>query len=129
MPAEWTSSLPARTTSRKRRGQTASATTSSPLSRQPPTTDATDPPQPDDLRLEIQQIRNQGWAFVDLELQHDLRSLAVLVIGADGTISAAINISAVTAFDDPSDLVATAFPPSQQAASAISKDLDATRRR
>ena len=84
---------------------------------------------PHGLRLEIQKVRDQGWAFVDQELEHGLRSLAVPVIAPDGTISAAINISAATAFDDPSDLVATALPPLQQTASAISKDLDATRRR
>lgn len=45
------------------------------------------------LRDELVSIRQRGWAMVDQELEVGLRSVAVPVRGADGTVVAAINVS------------------------------------
>ncbi|MDJ1370866.1 IclR family transcriptional regulator domain-containing protein [Gulosibacter molinativorax] len=47
----------------------------------------------DALLTQLAQVRQQGWAIVDGELETELRSLAVPVNDKDGTVAAAINIS------------------------------------
>lgn len=74
----------------------------------------------DALRTEMDRARTQGWALVDQELELGLRSLAAPLVGADGSVVAALNVStAATAEPDPSAyrdaLLATA--------AAISADL------
>lgn len=48
---------------------------------------------PAQLRVELQRIRAQGYAVVDQELEIGLRSVAVPVFSADGTVVAAMNVS------------------------------------
>lgn len=45
------------------------------------------------LREELEKIRVQGYAVVDQELEIGLRSVAVPVFSADGTVVAAMNVS------------------------------------
>ena len=45
------------------------------------------------LREELEQIRTQGYAVVDQELEIGLRSVAVPIYNADGTVAAAMNVS------------------------------------
>ncbi|WP_413455538.1 IclR family transcriptional regulator C-terminal domain-containing protein [Glutamicibacter sp. FR1] len=45
------------------------------------------------LREELEKIRAQGYAVVDQELEIGLRSVAVPVFSADGTVVAAMNVS------------------------------------
>lgn len=49
---------------------------------------------PSALRAQFTQIRQQGWALVDQELEEGLRSIAAPLRDAHGEIVAAINISA-----------------------------------
>jgi IclR family pca regulon transcriptional regulator len=49
------------------------------------------------VREAITQVRRQGWAEVDQELELGLRSLAAPIIGADGSTIAAINVSMAAA--------------------------------
>lgn len=63
------------------------------------------------LRGILAEVRGQGWAYVDQELELGLRSLAAPVRGRDGAVVAAVNVS-MSAAADPrrhlDDLLATA---------------------
>jgi IclR family pca regulon transcriptional regulator len=48
----------------------------------------------DALRAEVSTVREQGWAFVDQELEIGLRSIAVPLVGHGGRVVAALNTSA-----------------------------------
>lgn len=48
---------------------------------------------PDRLRQVLAEVRGQGWALVDQELEEGLRSIAVPVRGANGAAIAAMNVS------------------------------------
>ncbi len=56
-----------------------------------------EPSWPDDLRATLAQVRDQGWAVVDQELERGLRSIAAPLHDRDGTVIAAINVSSTTA--------------------------------
>jgi IclR family pca regulon transcriptional regulator len=47
----------------------------------------------DDLRARIDETRAQGYALVDQELEHGLRSIAAPVRNRHGTVVAAVNVS------------------------------------
>lgn len=49
-----------------------------------------------DLRPVLDPVREQGWALVDQELETGIRSIAAPLHSADGTVSAAINVSSTT---------------------------------
>jgi len=49
---------------------------------------------PDMLLRELRRVRDQGWALVDQELEEGLRSVAAPLRNAQGTVVAAINVSA-----------------------------------
>lgn len=51
---------------------------------------------PDALASTLATVRAQGWALVDQELEHGLRSIAAPLHAADGSVTAAINISSTT---------------------------------
>ena len=51
---------------------------------------------PDALAEVLAAVRTQGWALVDQELEHGLRSIAAPLHTADGSVTAAINISSTT---------------------------------
>jgi len=53
------------------------------------------------LRAELAAVRERGWCFVDQELETGLRSIAVPVFGADGTVQAALNVSTSTPAPSP----------------------------
>jgi IclR family pca regulon transcriptional regulator len=48
----------------------------------------------DALRREIATVREQGWAYVDQELEIGLRSIAAPIMGRSGRTIAALNVSA-----------------------------------
>ena len=50
----------------------------------------------DALRTTLAQVRDQGWALVDQELEHGLRSIAAPLRGPSGRVVAAINVSTST---------------------------------
>ena len=47
----------------------------------------------EELREELQKIREQGWAMQDEELAYGLRSVAGPIIGADGRVVAGVNLA------------------------------------
>jgi IclR family transcriptional regulator, pca regulon regulatory protein len=52
---------------------------------------------PDELRAELREVRAQGWALVDQELEAGLRSIAAPIVGPQGEVVAALSISSNSA--------------------------------
>jgi IclR family transcriptional regulator, pca regulon regulatory protein len=75
------------------------------------------------LRDELGRVRDQGWAFVDEELEIGLRSLAAPVLDARGLVRASVNVSMSGA---PTDLEPKRAP-LLDAAARITDDLAAAR--
>lgn len=68
------------------------------------------------LKTELDIIRAQGWAITDGELEAGLRSIAVPVRKADGSVAAAINLATQSAHRTKDWLLQTALPELQAAA-------------
>ncbi len=78
------------------------------------------------LRAELKQVRDRGWALVDQELEEGLRSLAAPVHDRTGTVVAAVNIS-VHATRTPVDVMHdTLLPQLLATTAAIDADLRVT---
>lgn len=77
----------------------------------------------DALRAELVRVREQGYAFVDQELEEGLRSLAVALRGAGGEVVAAVNVSAPVRRGDVDTLIAEILPPLRKTAAEIEADL------
>lgn len=75
----------------------------------------------DQLKAELIKIRAQGWAITDGELEAGLRSIAVPVRNADGTIAAAINLATQSAHRTQDWLLQTALPELQAAAAHLAR--------
>ncbi|MFD5868168.1 IclR family transcriptional regulator C-terminal domain-containing protein [Corynebacterium sp. NPDC060344] len=78
-----------------------------------------------ELRRELKQVRSQGWALVDQELEPGLRSLAAPIRGTDGRTVAAINVSTQTAAHELDALLRDFLPAVLDTAAAIAGDLAA----
>jgi len=72
-----------------------------------------------DLRRRLADVQRQGYALVDQELEEGLKSLAVPVFRADGSICAALNISAQTNRFSDSRMISELLPTLQTAAAKI----------
>ena len=77
------------------------------------------------LRAELERVAAQGWSLVDGELENGLRALAVPVTRA-GAVVAAINVSMPASDEDAGAQALRLLPAMQQAAAAISRDLELT---
>lgn len=77
----------------------------------------------DELRASLEQVRSQGWALVDQELEEGLRSLAAPVRNPSGEVVAAVNISAPVRRGRLEDIVRDLLPHVLAAARAIEEDL------
>lgn len=71
---------------------------------------------PEVLRRELERVRERGFALIDQELEIGLRSIAVPVRTASGTVVAAINASAQAARVTCPEMEARFLPPLQRAA-------------
>jgi IclR family transcriptional regulator, pca regulon regulatory protein len=78
---------------------------------------------PDALRAVLDRVRRQGWAAVDQELEEGLRSLAVPIHDASGTVVAALNVSVHASRGTMTTLRRDILPLAQDAAVAIEADL------
>ena len=78
---------------------------------------------PDALRAVLERVRRQGWAAVDQELEEGLRSLAVPIRDASGTVVAALNVSVHASRGTMTTLRRDILPLAQEAAAAIEADL------
>jgi IclR family pca regulon transcriptional regulator len=79
------------------------------------------------LRRILADVRHQGWAMVDQELEDGVRSVAIPIRGPGRTVLAAMNISAHAARVRLDDLRKRYLPLLQAAACRIEGDLSARR--
>jgi IclR family pca regulon transcriptional regulator len=77
----------------------------------------------DALRARLEEVRRQGFAIVDQELEDGLRSVAVPIHAPGGEVAAAVNVSAHSSRTSLAALRRDLLPPLQAAASAIERDL------
>jgi IclR family pca regulon transcriptional regulator len=75
---------------------------------------------PDELRKQLRQIRSQGWALSDQELDLGLLSLGVPILDERGRAIAALNISTSLSRHPPEYLTVEVLPRLQATAAAIS---------
>jgi IclR family pca regulon transcriptional regulator len=78
---------------------------------------------PKELAAEIARIRQQGWAFVDQELEEGLRVVAAPVHDRHGRVVAAVSVSTLAGTSTPETVLRDMLPPVRQAAEAIETDL------
>jgi len=78
---------------------------------------------PERLRAVIQRTRAQGFTLVDQELEEGLRSLAVPVHDANGSVVAAMNLSAHISRGSSDDIRRELLGPLQETARALEDDL------
>jgi IclR family pca regulon transcriptional regulator len=79
----------------------------------------------EELRDVIAEVAKQGWAIVDQELEHGLRSIAVPIRDATGGVIAAMNVSAHASRVSVAALKREFLPPMRVAAERIEADLRA----
>lgn len=79
----------------------------------------------EELRVELQHVRQQGWALVDEELEEGLRAIAAPVHDTRGRVIAAVNISAPTRRGDPEMLRHDLLPHLLETARQIEDDVRA----
>jgi IclR family pca regulon transcriptional regulator len=75
------------------------------------------------LRVIIDHVREQGWALVDQELEEGLRSIAVPIHNPDGSVVAAVNVSAHASRGSSDTIREELLPHLRTAATAIEHDL------
>lgn len=80
---------------------------------------------PERLRAELAQVREQGWALVDQELEEGLRSIAAPLRDRSGTVIAAVNVSTHASRTSVHALRRDMLPPLLAACDRIEKDLAA----
>jgi IclR family transcriptional regulator, pca regulon regulatory protein len=76
-----------------------------------------------ELRKVLDQVRRQGYAVTDQELEQGLRSAAVPIHDASGTVVAALNVSVHASRASMQELRSRFVPPAQEAADAIDAEI------
>jgi IclR family pca regulon transcriptional regulator len=79
------------------------------------------------LRSTLDQVRRQGWALVDQELEEGVRSVAVPLHGGDGTVIAAINVSGHAGRISLETLVSDFLPAVRDTVTTIERDIKTIR--
>ncbi len=77
----------------------------------------------DALQAELDDVRRQGWALVDGELEPGLRSVAVPLHDRRGDVVAAVNVSTSATRDSVDHVIEHYLPPLQRTAAAIDAEL------
>jgi IclR family pca regulon transcriptional regulator len=75
------------------------------------------------LRKVLDQVRRQGYAVTDQELEQGLRSAAVPIRDASGAVVAALNVSVHASRASMHELRGKFLPPAQEAAAAIDAEV------
>jgi IclR family pca regulon transcriptional regulator len=75
------------------------------------------------LRTELARIRRQGWALVDQELEHGLRSLAAPIRDGRGEVVSAMNLSTPASARTLEAIRRDLLPRLLETAAAIERDL------
>ena len=81
----------------------------------------------DVLREAIWQVRRQGYAIVDQELEVGLRSIAVPIRDPAGAVVAAVNLSTQASRTTVADMKRRLLPPLRETAAAVECDLGGAR--
>jgi IclR family pca regulon transcriptional regulator len=76
-----------------------------------------------ELRKVLDQVRRQGYAVTDQELEQGLRSAAVPIHDASGTVVAALNVSVHASRASMHELRSRFLPPAREAAAAIDAEV------
>jgi IclR family pca regulon transcriptional regulator len=79
--------------------------------------------RPAELRAVLEQVREQGWAVVDQELEEGLRSVAAPLRDGTGRVVAAVNVSAPVRRGEIAEILEHLLPPLLKAAAAIESDV------
>jgi IclR family pca regulon transcriptional regulator len=77
----------------------------------------------DELEAELDRVARRGYALVDGELEHGLRSIAAPIRDSSGAVVAAINLSIHASTMTAARMRARLLPPLRDTAAAISRDL------
>jgi IclR family pca regulon transcriptional regulator len=77
----------------------------------------------DDLRAELERVRNQGWSIVDQELEEGLRAVAVPVRSGAGVVFASLNVSTHASRISLDHIRRSLLPPLLAAAARIEAEL------
>ena len=77
----------------------------------------------DALRAVLEQVRRQGYAITDQELEQGLRSVAAPIHDASGAVVAALNVSVHASRASLAELRARFLPPARETAAAIDAEL------
>ncbi len=80
---------------------------------------------PDTLRSLVDQVRAQGYALVDEELELGLRSIAVPITDKSHKVIAAVNLSTQANRTSTNEILNTMLPPLKDCANRISQTLGA----
>jgi IclR family transcriptional regulator, pca regulon regulatory protein len=78
---------------------------------------------PDRLREIVAEVRRQGYAIVDQELEEGLRAIAVPIHGSGGAVTAAVNLSAHASRVSMAAMRSELLPALQDTARRIEGDL------
>lgn len=78
----------------------------------------------DELRTKLDDVRENGWAMVEGELEYGLRSIAAPIRDRQGSVVAAINISASTSHRVREETLGQHLPLLLQTAAAINLELE-----
>jgi IclR family transcriptional regulator, pca regulon regulatory protein len=81
----------------------------------------------DVLREAIRQVRRQGYAIVDQELEVGLRSIAVPIRDPAGAVVAAVNLSTQASRTTVADMKRRLLPPLRETAAAVERDVGGAR--
>jgi IclR family pca regulon transcriptional regulator len=79
--------------------------------------------EPQALRAALAQVREQGWALVDQELEDGLRSVAAPLRDGTGQVVAAVNVSAPVRRGEIAEILQDVLPPLLDGSAAIEADL------
>ena len=80
---------------------------------------------PHKLRAELMRIRNQGFAYVDQELEDGLRAIAAPIHDEHGNVTAAANLAVHASRWDNDTIQTTLLPRLLQTTAAIDRDTNA----
>jgi len=78
---------------------------------------------PDDIMARIAEVRQQGYALIDQEVESGLRSIAVPVIDARGAVVAALNTGMAATADSTDSLVRNYLPALQKVQAGLRRVL------
>ncbi len=78
---------------------------------------------PGEIAAEIAQVRAQGYALIDQEIEIGLRSIAIPILNSRGRVEAALNVAVAAVQDNVEELVERFLPELQRVQAGLRKIL------